>query len=297
MSVGIKAALIIPIYNQSQYFIRMLDALESQSVLPFCVYLLLDRIVKKDYLHIKSLCDKKNNLKNKFKLLVLNDIPTYMGKPDADENLNTNELCLTGYRRNQGVSAAINDGCNFFIFIDGDCIPECDLVKSHINSVNLKYPIILCGKRKESKYNWMDQRELDPNLSSLNLFKPGGTLIYNKEYLLSSAIVWTCNLSINLEAVNLIKKLNSLYYNRNELFNSDFLGSYGGEDSFLGIEAYVCKCIISSIADDNSGIRHIDHPRPEKIYSLEKFQMYLVKKMKELDDKLIKTPLTMDFFK
>ncbi len=286
-----KTALLVPIYKQSKYFQEIYNGIESQTESPDSVYLILDRPTAEEFTTIKNIC---KNSKINYVILGIHDIPEYIGKPT---NIPGSQLFLTGHRRNVGIDRAIRDGNEIFIFIDGDCIPESSLVESHKNACTTTMPIITCGRRNESRFGWRDQREFDPELKALDLFKKGGSIIYIVDLLKRSAIVWTCNFAINLKAVKLVKKLNKFYYNRDEVFSSEFLGSWGGEDSFLGLQSIFCKIIVSTISNDNAGIRHIDHPRPDNKYAYDTFQKTLITQVELLEYMFKKKPLTIDFFK
>ena len=286
-----KTALLVPIYKQSKYFQEVYNGIESQTESPDSVYLILDRPTPEEFAHIKGIC---KDSKIEYVILGIHDIPEYMGKPT---NIPGSQLFLTGHRRNVGIDRAIRDGNEIFVFIDGDCIPESSLIKSHKAACSTTLPVITCGKRNESKFEWHDQREFDPELMPMELFKKGGSVIYNVDLLKRSAIVWTCNFAINLKAIKLIKKLNNFYYGRSEVFSTEFLGSWGGEDSFLGLQSVFCKIVVSTISDENSGIRHIDHPRPDNKYSYDAFQRTLIAQVELLEYMFKKKPLTIEFFR
>lgn len=287
-------ALIIPIFKQYQYWIRMMDGIEKQTLLPKYVYVMLDRPTKAEYENILGLCSSKG-LKNTYKVFNIDETPEYVGRPN---NLPDFDLFLTGRNRNIAIDNAIKDGCESVVMIDGDCIPEADLIKDHNEIHDTKYPSVTCGRRKEKKYNWKDQRDVDPKLKDLKLFENGnGFVIQNPELLHLSTIIWTCNVGINLDAIKLVKKLNKRYYGRDEVFNSEFLGTWGGEDSFLGIQANMCRIFISIINNPKSGVRHIEHMRPLDKYDEKGFVQYFKDHVELLNQLQLNKPITMDFFK
>ena len=289
-----KTALIIPIYNQSKYFLRLVSAIEAMSELPDIVYPTLDRNSREDYAEIKSICDN-SRLKCRYEILDLVDTPHYIGKPT---NNPSQDLFLTGDRRNQAIDRAISDGCELFVFIDGDCVPEADLIKSHKRANSYGIPTLSVGRRKESKYNWLDQRDNDQKLKSLRLFnKVNDYLIQNSELLYTATIVWSCNIAMNIEAISLLKRLNNYYYGRSEVFNSEFLGAWGGEDCFLGIQAYAIRIAIVTINDELSGIRHIDHPRPIDKYHSANWTEHLADEVENFNLMLTNKPITLNLLK
>ena len=256
----------------------MFSALESQSESPDIIYVAMDRPSNDDVEFIKKSIQFS---KTKYIVMDLQDIPTYVGKPQV---IPDSQLFLTGHRRNQCIDLALSEGCECIIMIDGDCIPEVDLIKDHkaLNAVH--YPNITNGRRREEKYEWKDQREVDPKMRGADLFARGnGYVIHNPDLLRSCSVTWSCNLSINIHAIRIIKKFNKEYYGRDEVFSGEFLGRWGGEDSFLGIQAIVCKIFITMMTSDLSGIRHIDHPRPDNKYSDKAFSDHLVKEIEYLN--------------
>jgi hypothetical protein len=100
---------------------------------------------------------------------------------------------------------------------------------------------------------------------------------------------------MSLKAIKILKKFNSKYYNRDEVFCSEFLGKWGGEDGFLGIQAYYCKIFMSTVGEIASGIEHIDHPRPDDKYNLS-HMTYFKEQCEKIRKKVTLNPLTLDFF-
>ena len=92
-----------------------------------------------------------------------------------------------------------------------------------------------------------------------------------------------------------MKKLNKKYFGRAEVFSNEFTGTWGGEDSFIGIQAHMCKIFITVVTNEKSGIRHIDHERPLNKYE-DSFDEYLYSKIDLLDEMQKNNPLTIDFF-
>jgi hypothetical protein len=282
-----KIALIIPLYKQSQYWNKILESISKQTILPDNIYVVIDRPQDDNncFEYIKH-CNDKYSLN--IHILSINNIPKNIQRKN-------DVIFLAGMARNIGLERAIYDGCDQFIFTDGDCILEKNLIASHINKLNKLYPVCSNGKRLEQSYKWRDRREVVPELTHLQLFHKKGTIINDTNLLKNCLVVWSCNLGLNLIAVNLIKKFNSIYYNRCELFNSDFLGAWGGEDSFLGICLYYCRIFIVTIGDNLSGVKHIDHPRPTSKYSIE-HKTFFNDMCDKLRDKYRINQLRLDFF-
>lgn len=269
----------------------MMSAIESQSVLPDIVYVMLDRQSDDDFQFIKDMCSKG---KVKYDVINLHDIPDYVGRPTEDPD---QLLFMVGHRRNYAINKAISDGCHCFVMIDGDCIPDVDLVKTHTTSNSMGYPNMTNGRRREEKHGDKDQREVDPKLKWLRLFGNNTFhIVRDIDLLKSCSVTWSCNFSMNLPAVNIIKEMNDKYYGRSEVFNSTFLGSWGGEDSFIGVQAFHGNIFITIINDEFSAIRHIEHPRPENKYGDVAFGDYLLKEIDYLNACLQYNPLSAEFY-
>lgn len=286
-----KTAVIIPFYNQRKYWLKMFHAIEAQSEHPDIVYVAMDRQSSDDVSAINRICASGNV---NYKVMNLSDIPEYIGNPQVIPN---QSLFMTGYRRNTCINDALVNGCECIIMFDGDCIPDVDVVRDHKKLNSLNVPNISNGRRREEKYEWKDQREVDPKMRSADLFNRGnGYVIHNPDLLRSCSVTWSCNLSMNLSAIKLIKKFNREYYGRDEVFSSEFLGRWGGEDSFLGIHAIACKIFVTMLTTEFSSIRHIEHPRPDDKYSDKAFGDHLIKEIDYLNMLQDLKPLTLDFY-
>lgn len=299
-----KTAVIVPLHNQSKYWNKILIGLQRQSVKPDLVIAVVDRpdcdkgplvgsgepenATWDALTHISTQNSEFPDLN--ITIEVIYSVPAQLPRT-AD-----GKIFLAGMARNVGLEAAIRQGCTNFIFIDGDCVPESDLVKAHNAKLGKNLPILTVGRRRERQYRFQDRRESVAALAHLQLFRDKGTVINEHGNLIKDCmVVWSCNIGINLYAVNLIKKLNYRYFQRKELFSSDFLGAWGGEDSYLGIQAVYCRIFITTIGDRLSGVHHIDHPRPTETHSIE-HKEYFTKQCNRLRDKVRLNPLDLDFF-
>lgn len=299
-----KIALIIPIYNQSKYWERIVSGIKKQSTKPSVVYVVIDRpnddkgplsssgepeMPNWDAVaHIHAINEKSPEIQ--FEILTIQDVPANLTRSNSDH------IFLAGQARNIGVERALKCGMDIFVFIDGDCIPQPDLITSHVKKCEIStLPILSNGRRREMKYRWRDQRETIPQLTHLDMFRIDGYLINSSDMLKQCLIVWSCNMALNLKAVLLIRKLNARYYNRSELFNSNFLGAWGGEDSFLGVQAWVARIFITMIGEKGSGVEHIDHPRVADKYTID-HKSFFTNEMDTFTKKVSINPLSVDFF-
>lgn len=284
-------ALIIPLYKQNKYWQRMISAIEAQSVLPKFVYVMMDRPSDKEYQEILGICNR-TNLKCKYKVFNCQDLPDFLGRPTQLPDF---DLFLTGFRRNFAIANAIADGCDMFVMIDGDCIPQSNLIKAHVNACSTDMPMLVCGRRCDDKYNGLDQRDLDPKVAPFKMFSsvnPHPILTYDLHK--TCSVVWSCNISMNIKAIERIKKLNEYYFGKSEVFSSQFVGTWGGEDAFLGIQANASMVVIATINDVKSGINHIDHPRPESKYGSNSFFKYFAEQIELFNAMMLNKPIPME---
>ena len=269
-----KIAVIFPINQNVVHNVhKLVQGILSQSQKPDIVYFVLDRTV------IDAPVIDGVDVK-----LVIAEPPVYIPREDRG--------FYAGHVRNVGTVSALSDKCDIIIFLDGDCIPQANCVESHVISCNRSIPVVSCGKRREKKYNWKDRRESEPSLVNHGFFKRD-MIINDPEYMKKCLILWSCNFAMNRSAIALVMRLNEKYYGRAELFNSEFNGQWGGEDSFLGIQAWICKCFI--LLNKKASVEHIEHPSIEGRLVLE-HQSYFDKKVDEIRRKTFIDPLDLWFF-
>lgn len=277
-------SIVIVLHKQTQNICKILKSLDVQTHQVFIAYLVFDRasddpLFNKDQLELEI-----SSLNLKFKTNIITpDAPTLTKRSSSN--------FFAGYCRNVGIDAAINDGADIVTMIDGDCLPQQNLLLNHTEQCKYKIPILSCGKRREHKYGWKDRRECDSGIINYGLFRKN-TIINDSELLKQCIIVWSCNIAINIDAINRIKKFNEMYYGRSEVFCSDFNGEWGGEDSFLGIQAWICRVIITTTP--GSAIEHIDHP-PHYSNALD-HKTFFDNMVSDIRTKTFMKPVLLDFF-
>lgn len=208
--------------------------------------------------------------------------------PGADAILDNKEGdgFLAGKCRDIGVDYALLLGASGIIFIDEDCIPQDELVKSHMDILRYDLPVISMGRRLEEKFQWKDPRELG-DAGNLHLFSPGGSLVQNPSVLASCLATWTCNLGINSRAIRVLREAMRKLCGRERLFHPAFDGLWGGEDAFLGYVAWAYHVTMAYLPYGANAVKHMDHPRPPAEYNrgfrerleaeVVNFRKYLVK--------------------
>ena len=267
--------LAIPNKNQAQYAAQMADAIGAQTVRPGHTLYMPDRPTGRELVEIRKTLAKYPDIE----VYPVSSLPSYVGRPNMNAGA---DWFLAGHVRNVAVSYMVDKGFDAVVFIDGDCIPEPDLIKSHIEILDKEGPCVSVGQRKEAMFHWKDQRTRDFSLT--HVFGDTPTEITRESWFVDSGVVWTCNFGLNRSAVDALCDMNKTLYGRNEAFSSDFAGTWGGEDGFIGLECfYVGIPVVAMAAGGNDGIRHQYHDRTdEKKYAHRTFQTYLEHKREEL---------------
>ena len=267
--------LAIPSRNQNQYLAEQIEAVKSQTVLPCRVLYMADRPTGRERVEAMRIIGDDPLVE----YYPITSRPDYVGRPQMTAG---EEWFLTGHVRNEAVKYMENhQDIDAVVFIDGDCMPEPDLIKSHAEVLRSNdRPCVSVGKRKEAQFGWDDQRTEKANMIELFFDKP--TEVEEEAYFVDSGVVWTCNFGMNRNALSSLKHLNKTLYGREEAFSSDFLGTWGGEDGFIGMECFYTKIPVFTLGNGNNGIRHIFHKREKTKYDHLAFINYLEEKRREL---------------
>ena len=215
--------------------------------------------------------------------------------PEADAILDNKEGdgFLAGKCRDIGVDYALLLGAPAVIFIDEDCIPQDDLVKSHLDYLTYDLPVISLGRRLEEKHSWHDPRELG-DAGNLHLFSSRGSVVQNPTVLASCLATWTCNMGMNCRAIQVIRGVMNRLCKKNRVFHPAFDGKWGGEDAFLGYMAWAYRVTMAYLPYGANAVKHMDHPRPPAEYNkgfkerleaeVANFRMFLAKEPPNLKE-------------
>ena len=252
----------------------MKAAIHAMSVKPCHVLYMADRPTPKESVEARSIIGDDPLIE----YYPIYQKPDYVGRPKMTYGV---EWFLTGHVRNCAVDYIITHGdIDAVVFIDGDCIPEPDLIKSHMAVLDCAEPKVSVGKRKEVMYNWQDQR--DTAESSCGIFHDVPTEVLHEAMFVDSGVVWTCNFGMNVAALGYLRQLNATLYGREETFSSEFLGTWGGEDGFIGLECYYTGVPVIALENGNNGIRHKYHLRNEDKYNHTAFIQFLEEHREQL---------------
>jgi hypothetical protein len=296
------AALIVPLHQQVANWTHILAGVERQRTLPDVIYAVLDRpsretvTTRDDKIDVDTLehlaaVNARSPLADRIKVLVAPP-PGFVGQPPTDPK---QPLFLAGHSRNHGLTAALADGHDVLVMIDGDCIPEPSLMAGHRRKLGSGPAVLTLGRKGLEGHNWVDRREQTLKVAAARIFRPEGVVLNLEDLLSSGLTVWSANVGLNRAAVDRLRSLNRKYYDRDEVFSSDFSGRWGGEDAFLGVQCLYAGILICTVGDEGSGVRHIDHPRHATV-SADESLSYFRTKLKGLKDAIRADPLTPDFF-
>lgn len=267
-----RTLLVIVSKDQQQYAEKMNAAIEKMTVKPDGVLVVLERPTPSEII-----AAKRAYRSELVTVLISTSMPDYVGRPQM--NYHVPYFCA-GHARNMGVKFANEQGYDAIVFIDGDCYPEPNLIKAHKELLDSEEPVLTVGKRCEAKYGWHDQREKDENFP-IPIFDKSER-VTREAFFVDSGVVWTCNMGINRKAIELMTSTNKTLYGRDELCSSDFCGTWGGEDGFIGLEALYLDISVMPVCAPDAGVRHNEHPRPLDKYDHETFVAYLEEKREEL---------------
>lgn len=267
-----KTLLTIVSKNQQQYAARMKEAVEAMSCIPDRVLIVLDRPTAQELKDTQDIFGSPL-----YHVVSVQDIPSYAGRPQMKYGI---PYFCAGAARNMAARFAMEADYDAVIFIDGDCYPEPDLVNAHLELLESEEPAVTVGRRNEAKHGWHDQREKDAE-HPIPIFGKQER-ITKEAFFVDSGVVWTCNMGINRQAMSEIMSLNKALFGRDELCSSDFSGTWGGEDGYLGLEAFYLDIPVMPVCRKGAGVRHVEHDRPLDKYDHETFVAYLEEKREEL---------------
>ena len=267
-----KLLLAVLSHHQEQYAANMAGAISKLTMQPDKVLILLDRPTGSEMAASRLAYSNLPNAEVKLCMM----LPKYIGRPQM---LYGEEYFCAGNVRNIAIQYMLSNGYDAVIFIDGDCPPSSDLITSHVKTLSRETPVVTVGRRLETKWGNFDQREKSPEFP-INIFRATPYKVVEEPYFVDSGVVWTCNFGMNLPSVKYLREMNKTIYGRDEVFSSDFVGTWGGEDGFIGFECYYGG--IDVIAVPRGGVHHMEHPRPERKYDHITFLDMLEERRQEL---------------
>lgn len=174
-----------------------------------------------------------------------------------------------GYNRDIGRRVLVEltnmeDDC---LFIDGDCVPSKDLVQHHVDVLAYGEKVIGCGIRmnKSTLGDVKPDRRLGHPANQGRLFVRGvDRLLRNQKEIAAHSVAWSCNMSLTRKCITEIIKANQATGSApDRLFHSHFDGSWGGEDTLVGLFGFRLNADMVLMDPSRSFVTHHDHPVSE----------------------------------
>lgn len=210
--------VIIPSHNQSKHIKQIIENYEKQTLLPDLLLFVLDRCEDDSEEVIKSTVCK----------LRIGYVIKEVGKNFS-----------AGLTRDFGVDYIQNHYPEYemIVFTDGDCIPSERLVETHYENIKQSNkPIVSCGMRSKQKETgeWEEDERLSPLwINEFTFGNRNSRLIISNALALDNIFTYSCNFAFNKNAIELCQDINFKLSKSSRVFNPEFDGSWGGEDSFI----------------------------------------------------------------
>lgn len=210
--------VIIPSHNQSKHITEIIENYEKQTLLPDLLLFVLDRCEDDSEEVIKSTVCK----------LRIGYVIKEVGKNFS-----------AGLTRDFGIDYIQKHYPEYemIIFTDGDCIPSKRLIEHHYENIcQSNKPIVSCGMRNKQKESgeWEEDERLSPLwINQFSFGNRNSRLIVSNPLALDNIFTYSCNFAFNKNAVELCQNINFKLSNSTRVFNPEFDGSWGGEDSFI----------------------------------------------------------------
>ena len=267
-----RTALVVLCKDQQKYAGRIASGILSQTVKPDTVLVVADRPAYGEF----DALQEAYSCIDGCRFLAVEGMPRPLGRPRMLHGIPP--FCA-GYCRDSAL-VYLDGKYDIAIFTDGDCIPQAQLVESHLSA---SIPgCVTVGRRVEARWNGMDQRQAYDK-RPVDIFGDTPRTIDSEVYVADSGVMWTCNVGMTRGAVESLRSLNMRLYGVSCVFHPDFCGRWGGEDGFLGMEClYGGIPMRSCPVMEHDGVEHIDHPRPDGYYDHGTFLEFLDSKRREL---------------
>lgn len=210
--------VIIPSHNQSKHIKQIIENYEKQTILPDLLLFVLDRCEDNSEEVIKSTVCK----------LRIGYVIKEVGKNFS-----------AGLTRDFGIDYIQKHYPEYemIIFTDGDCIPSEKLVETHYENIcQSNKPIVSCGMRSKQKETgeWEEDERLSPLwINEFTFGNRNSRLIISNALALDNIFTYSCNFAFNKNAIELCQDINFKLSKSRRVFNPEFDGSWGGEDSFI----------------------------------------------------------------
>lgn len=242
--------VIITICNQQNNITKILEGFNQQKVKPDHILFVLDRCEYSEYVN--------TNLNISF------------FKKSYGNGFNA------GLARDTGLIhwEKLHDIENV-LFVDGDCVPNSNVVEQHLINLNQPEPVLSIGRRLKCGFDERDGYEIFHDQTSNHIFEKR---FFGKHINISLS----CNFALNYEAIKLCRIVNK----ENRVFNSSFDGEWGLEDSLVG--SIIHKFGRVYTCNKNSYVTHIDH-KSNEVWTNRRKYLNLLKYVRNLDHDWVKS--------
>ena len=172
---------------------------------------------------------------------------------------------MAGANRDLGLTEAEKQlpNCDV-VFLDGDCVPTCDLIEAHARNlgINRDFPIATIGRRvneNDAGQDLHDDTRIIHARANRRVFGAEDRLVLTKVPANSRMLTWSCNLGLNRMMIELCRWTNDqISATRGRIFNDAFDGRWGGEDDFVGLTASYFGAAVIALSPKHH-VRHIWH--------------------------------------
>lgn len=258
--------VIIPSHNQGKHIPKILQAYENQSIKPDLILFVLDRCVDNSLENLQN-----TDCKMKIEWIIKDFGENFSAGMTRDFGIDYIQKTYPEYR--------------MIIFTDGDCIPSERLVELHLENINQsKNSIVSCGARNKQKENleWEKDERLDERwINEFSFTDKNSRLIVANFLTLDNIFTYSCNFAFNKNAIELCQEINSKLSNSKRVFNPEFDGSWGGEDSFISHCLYRTGNYIL-MTNKECFVNHFYHPESPKQKGKKLLQDQLSRRLEKL---------------
>jgi MoaA/NifB/PqqE/SkfB family radical SAM enzyme len=247
-------ALIVLIHNQAVNLPRLTAAYRGLSEKPDLFVFVCDKCTDSSVCDLKTFSDS-------------------IGTPISIIEVHDSDSFAAGKNRDRGLAEAESKlgKCNV-VFLDGDCVPNQDLIKLHreAQETNQDFPTVSIGSRHNEAKNAsriiIDTRHSHFKFHDEIFAKDTLRLVTSRSPAFSRMLTWSCNLGLNAKAIELFKTCIFHLSNERRIFHPAFDGSWGGEDDFIGLMASYLGCAVVSLPQGADTVHIWHESRQNNVY-------------------------------
>ena len=235
--------MIVPSHNQSKHIESIIRSYEKQTLRPDLLLFVFDR------------CEDDS-------VNIIGNITTDLNVSYVEKKFGSN--FSAGMTRDYGYDKLLSiPDTNFgvVIFTDGDCYPNETVVEDHYFNCTIRdTPIVSCGRRMmQDKFGeFQEDERMSSWAQGYSFVNRNARMISSTRTSIDSIFTYSCNLAFNIRALELCRNVNSTLSINPRIFNSEFDGSWGGEDNFISDIMFRTGNFIT-LSDHRSCVYHYWH--------------------------------------